>query len=52
VDDIRHETERLVLRMYRLSDFEDHYKLSSLGTDTTRSKRKRPLIYGIERPKR
>ena len=23
----RHETERLILRMYRLSDFEDHYKL-------------------------
>ena len=29
VDDIKHETERLVLRMYRLSDFEAHYKLST-----------------------
>jgi RimJ/RimL family protein N-acetyltransferase len=28
-DSIKHETERLVLRMYRLSDFEDHYKLSA-----------------------
>ncbi|MEA2766348.1 MAG: hypothetical protein QOK07_2752 [Gemmatimonadaceae bacterium] len=27
MDDIRHETERLILRTYRLSDFEDHYKL-------------------------
>jgi RimJ/RimL family protein N-acetyltransferase len=27
VDDIRHETERLILRMYRLGDFEEHYKL-------------------------
>lgn len=27
MEDIRHETNRLILRMYRLSDFEDHYKL-------------------------
>ncbi|MDQ6768527.1 MAG: GNAT family N-acetyltransferase [Gemmatimonadota bacterium] len=27
MDDISHETDRLILRMYRLSDFEDHYKL-------------------------
>ena len=27
MDDIRHETERLILRMYRLGDFDDHYKL-------------------------
>ncbi len=27
VDEIRLETERLVLRKYRLSDFEDHFKL-------------------------
>jgi RimJ/RimL family protein N-acetyltransferase len=27
LENIRHETDRLILRMYRLSDFEDHYKL-------------------------
>jgi RimJ/RimL family protein N-acetyltransferase len=27
MNDVRLETERLILRMYRLSDFEDHFKL-------------------------